>query len=45
MGFNIIIYALPLFKVEATILESFVYISNLNKIVKDFNKLGIIPAF
>jgi len=38
-------YAFPWFKVEATILESHVYISELNKIVKNFKRLGIIANF
>jgi hypothetical protein len=37
MGSLIITYALPLFKVEATILESYYYISNQIKFVKDLN--------
>jgi len=38
-----IAYTLSLFKVKATILRSYVYISKLNKNVKDFKELGIIP--
>jgi len=30
---------------KATILESYAYISKLDKIVKDFKELGIIPKF
>jgi hypothetical protein len=34
-----------LFKVEAIILESYAYISKFNKIIKNFNQLGMVTVF